>query len=65
MLNETSCVSGGDRLERLAHSLHQRFSAPGLCLAKKSFDLREGLFDGAKSPARSTAADKVARSLRS
>jgi hypothetical protein len=48
MLKETFCVSGSDRLERVAHSLHQRFSAPGLCLAKKTFDLLEGLFDGAE-----------------
>src|SRR5215211_6739099 len=46
-LKETPCVSGSDRLERLTHILHQRFSAPGLCLAKKTFDLREGLFYGA------------------
>ena len=43
MLKETSRVSGGDCIERLTHSLHQRFPAPGLRLTHKAFDLRESL----------------------
>ena len=49
MLNETSCVSGSDRLERLAHSLHQRFSAPGFCLAKRPLTLEKASSMGLKS----------------
>src|SRR5215207_1865353 len=48
VLKETSRVSGGDRIERLTHGLYQRFSAPGLRLTKKAFNLREGLFNGTK-----------------
>ncbi len=48
MLKETSCISGGNRIERFAYSLHQRFPTPGLRLTNKAFDLREGLFDRAE-----------------
>jgi dipeptide/tripeptide permease len=48
ILKETSCVSGGNRIERFAYSFHQRFPTPSLRLTKKAFDLRESLFDGAE-----------------
>src|SRR5215208_1900572 len=48
VLEETSRISGGDRIERLAHGLYQRSPAPSLRLTEKAFDLREGLFDGTK-----------------
>jgi hypothetical protein len=35
VLEETFRVSGGDRIERLAHDLHQRLPAPGPRLTKR------------------------------
>src|SRR5215211_5589950 len=43
ILKETSCVSGGNRIERFAYSFHQRFPTPSLRLTQKAFNLRESL----------------------
>src|SRR5215203_3623010 len=49
ILKETSCVSGGNRIERFAYSFHQRFPTPSLRLTEKTLTFEKASSMGLKS----------------